>query len=102
MKRGNRPIILGAIALAVIGAGGAATAGGEEDTETPITGKALERASAIALQHAGGGRITETEVEEDGTYEVEITRPDGSEVEVNLDRDFHVIGGVGTENGAED
>ncbi|GAA2083915.1 PepSY domain-containing protein [Actinomadura alba] len=102
MKRENKPIILGTIALAVIGASGATTAGGGEDLDTPITGKALERASAVALQHAGGGKITETEVEEDGTYEVEITRPDGSEVEVNLDRDFHVIGGVGTENGAEE
>lgn len=82
-------------AAAVVGtaAGGAAVAAGEAEDERPITGSALERASAAALEHTGGGRVTGTEVgDEESYYEVEVTRADGSEVDVQLDRDFAVVG----------
>ncbi|MBC6460993.1 PepSY domain-containing protein [Actinomadura sp. HBU206391] len=102
MERRNKTIIVAATTVAVIGAGiSAATAGGGEEPDRPITGAALDKASAAALKHAGGGKVTETEIEEDGTYEVEITRPDGSEIEVNLDRDFHVIGSESGESDEE-
>jgi len=62
------------------------------DNEVPIEGEALARASAAALQHTGGGSITETEVgDEDGYYEVEVTLSDGTQVDVHLDQDFKVI-----------
>jgi hypothetical protein len=36
--------------------------------------------------------VTETEVgDEEGYYEVEVTRADGSQVDVHLDRSFGVI-----------
>ena len=39
--------------------------------------------------------MTETEVgDEEGFYEVEVTLDDGSQVDVHLDRDFNVLGGV--------
>lgn len=61
--------------------------------EEPITGEALKRASAAALEYTGGGRVTETEVgDEDGYYEVEITLDGGQQIDVHLDRDFRVIG----------
>lgn len=61
--------------------------------EEPITGEALELASAAALEYTGGGRVTETEVgDEDGYYEVEVTLADGSQVDVHLDVNFNVIG----------
>ena len=47
-------------AVAAIAAGIAVGAGGR-DSETPITGTALERASDAALAHTGGGRVTDTE-----------------------------------------
>ena len=69
-----------------------ATVGGDDD-ERPITGPALERASAAALGHTGEGRVTDTEEgDEDSYYEVEVTLEDGSEVDVQLDRDFNVVG----------
>ncbi len=53
----------------------------------------LAKASAAALDHTGGGCVTETEVgAEDNYYEVEVTRMDGSRVDVQLDRDLHVVG----------
>ena len=37
--------------------------------------------------------MTETEVgDEEGAYEVEVTRADGSQVDVHLDEDFTVLG----------
>ena len=75
--------------------------------DTPITGSALDRASAVALRHAGGGRVTGTEVrDEEGSYEIEVTRSDGSQVDVHLDRGFRVLNeradGEGADGAGED
>lgn len=67
--------------------------GETNDTDTPLTGTDLDQAVAAALEHTGGGDVTETEVGDDGAaYGVEIRIADGSQVEVNLDADFNVIG----------
>ena len=83
-------------AVAAIALGGAAVAvavTGGDDTEAPITGSALERATAAALEHLGQGRVTDTEVgDEESYYEVEVTLDDGTQIDVQLDRDFHVVG----------
>lgn len=99
--------ISGAAAVAVLGLGGlAAVAAGTSppgiggDTDTPITGPELEKASAAALESTGGGTVTETEVgDEESLYEVEVALPDGSQVDVQLDEAFQV---VGTEADTED
>jgi hypothetical protein len=81
-----------AVAAAAI-AGTAVAAAGDDDNETPITGSALDRATVAALEHTGEGRVTETEVgDEDSFYEVEVTLDDGSQIDVQLDRDFQVVG----------
>jgi hypothetical protein len=82
-----------ALLVAGTGAGVAAASGQGDDSEGPITGNALDKASTAALQETGGGRVTETEVgDEDSYYEVEVTLDDGSQVDVQLDRSFHVVG----------
>jgi uncharacterized membrane protein YkoI len=64
-----------------------------EETETPITGAALRQASDAALAHTGGGTVTGTEVgDEESYYEVEVTLADGSQVDVQLDAGFAVVG----------
>jgi uncharacterized membrane protein YkoI len=92
----------GAVAALAVGTGaGIAAAGGGDDDEAPITGEALDKASAAALEETGEGRVTETEVgDEESYYEVEVTRPDGSQVDVQLDRDFRVVGSEA--DGADD
>ena len=66
--------------------------GRSEEDEAPITGVALEKASAVALEQTGEGRVTGTEVgDEDAFYEVEVTLADGSQVDVHLDRTFTVV-----------
>jgi uncharacterized membrane protein YkoI len=90
------------LAAAAVVAGIAVGSGGRDD-ETPITGTALERASAAALAHTGGGRITETEAgDEEGAYEVELTLADGSQVDVHLDAGFDVMGDELEGNESED
>ena len=84
---------LAALALAAGGVGVAVATGGD-DSEAPISGAALDRASQAALDHVGGGEVTETETgDEESYYEVEVTKPDGSQVDVQLNRDFEVVGG---------
>jgi uncharacterized membrane protein YkoI len=94
MRKRTKITVAGLAALAVAAGGvGVAVAGGD-DTEAPITGSALDKASAAALAHTGGGRVSETEVgDEESYYEVEVTRDDGSQVDVQLDRGFDVVGG---------
>jgi hypothetical protein len=93
-SRRKRIIIVGT-AIAALGAGGAAiaTAAGDDEDGRPITGAALDKASAAALAHTGGGQVTGTEAgDEEGAYEVEVTRGDGSQVDVHLGSDFRVLG----------
>jgi uncharacterized membrane protein YkoI len=67
-----------------------------EGPDRSITGGALTKAKAAALEHTGGGRVTDTEVgDEEGFYEVEVTSADGSQADVHLDRDFNVLGQEG-------
>lgn len=96
MRTRTKVLAAGAAAVVVLGGAGVAVAGGMNDddaTDTPITGSALERASQAALEHTGGGEVTETEVgDEEGYYEVEVTLDDGSQVDVHLDEEFNVLG----------
>ena len=95
-SRKSRGIAAAVLAVAIIaaGAGIAIAAGaGTDDNEAPIQGEALQRASDAALAHTGGGRVTETEVgDEESMYEVEVTLDDGSQVDVQLDEAFNVVG----------
>ena len=94
MDRRSRWIVGGVLAVAVVGGGaGAAIANGVGDADEPLTGSTLERASAAALEHTGGGTVIETEAGDDGAaYGVEVRLPDGRVVEVTLDEHFNVVG----------
>jgi uncharacterized membrane protein YkoI len=92
MKTRTKVVAAAALAagVGIVTAGAVAATGG--DTDTPITGPALARASEAALEHMGGGRVTGTEVgDEDSFYEVEVTLADGSQVDVQLDANFKVV-----------
>ena len=84
--------VAAAAAIATAATGGIVYATVLDDDDTPITGPALERASQAAIDHLGGGEVTDTEVgDEDSYYEVEVTL-DGEEIDVQLDEDFVVVG----------
>jgi uncharacterized membrane protein YkoI len=91
MRKRTIITITAVVALAAGGTAIAAGTGDDDATERPISGDALNKAEAAALADTPG-RVTGTEVgDEESYYEVEVTRPDGSQVDVQLDRDFHVV-----------
>jgi hypothetical protein len=94
MSKRNKIIAVGIAAVALAAGGvGIATAGGGGDSEQTISGSALDQATAAALEHTGGGTVSDTEMgDEESFYEVEVTRDDGSQFDVQLDRDFDVVG----------
>ena len=108
MSKRNKFIAAGAAVL-TIAAGGTAVAvagSGDDDagdSEQPITGSALQQAETAALAHTAEGTVTETEVgDEESRYEVEVTLDDGSQVDVQLDGDFNVVGSETDDDASED
>ncbi len=103
-----------AAALAAAGVGAAIAVGGNSgEAEEQVTGSAAAKAEAAALEAVGGGTVLEAEYQESGSegfYEVEVQRPDGSQVEVYVDANFDTVGQAGDddtgseedESGAED
>ena len=85
-------LVLGAVAVLALTVGVAAPAV-DNDDDTPLSGATLDRASRAALEHTGGGTVVDSETGDDGaSYGIEIRLADGSQVEVNLDGDFRVVG----------
>ena len=96
MNVNRRWVAIGA-AIAVLAAGGAgiAYAVGGGESEESVSGPDAERAKSAALDAVGGGTVSEVEYQESGdagVYEVEVTRPDGSQVEVHIDGSFDSVG----------
>ena len=102
MQRRTKWILAAGLAVAgVVGGGGAVMAGGADD-DAPLTGEQRDRAVAAAKAHVGEGQVTETEIGDDGAaYGVEILKPDGTQVEVNLDKDYRVTGTEADDDGPE-
>ena len=101
----TRKLVLIAAAVVVIGAvtAGIAIGAARGDDDRPLTGSALDQATDAALAHTGGGTVTETENGDDGAaYSVEVRMEDGSQVEVNLDDNFDVIGEEPDDDGADE
>jgi uncharacterized membrane protein YkoI len=91
------------LALAALSAGVAIAAGGGGDDDKPLTGPTLDKATAAAREHAGGGTVVETEAGDDGAaYGVELRLDDGRQIEVSLDENFNVIGREADDGGAND
>jgi hypothetical protein len=85
-------LIVAALAMLLVGAGVAYATSSGESGDQQATGPGIEKAKSVALDHTNGGRVTGTEVgDEEGYYEVEVTRDDGSQVDVHLDRNFNVL-----------
>ncbi|MEC5183981.1 putative membrane protein YkoI [Cryobacterium sp. MP_3.1] len=87
--------ITGAAVAAVLVVGGAGLAIADPfDSDGPLTGSALDKASAAALDAVGSGTVTDTETADDNdahAYEVEVTLADGTDVDVALDEKFAVL-----------
>lgn len=89
-------IAAGVAALVALGLGGAAIAGaaGAFDDEGGSLGGAEAvhaRAAALAITGGGTANSVERDSEDGATYEVEVTRNDGTTVDVRLDRSFERV-----------
>ena len=64
------------------------------EREQPVNATVARRARAAAVAAAGGGTAGDVDTDREGgaTYEVEVTRDSGPEVEVLLDSGFDVVG----------
>ena len=103
MNSRAKKLILAGAAVAALGVGGTAIAGnvgsdenggaGDDGPGSPVTGAALDRASRVAIDRVGGGDVTGSELQdEEGYYEIEVTRDDYPDRIVlyqdTLERDF--------------
>lgn len=66
----------------------------ENEADEQASGPRADAAARAAREAVGGGKVLEVEIADDGMsgFEVEVERPDGSYVEVNLDEDLQVVG----------
>lgn len=91
MTRTKKLLISTGMAVTVI-AGGAAIAVAQQAPRPPDLGPAdLERATAAGRDAAGGGEVSRVEQDDDGTYDVEVRRTDGTETDVALGPGFDVL-----------
>jgi hypothetical protein len=96
-------VFAAAFAVCVAAGGGMALAGPADpaatgdDDEAPLTGDVLQQAGDAALEAAAeygeGGTVTSTEgPDEEAYYEVTVTLADGTEVDVDVDESYAVLG----------
>ena len=83
----TRKIIIATGAAAAVVVGGATIAVAQQDPGPPD----LDRAAQIGLDTAGGGDVIGVEHDDDGSYEVEVRRTDGTEIDVDLSATFDVV-----------
>ena len=96
MNRRRRKVVAGTAAAVALTLGGGAVAqatGAFDDGDAQVSGPAAARAKAAALRITGGGTANsvERDSENGATYEVEVTRTDGSTVDVRLDGSFGLV-----------
>jgi hypothetical protein len=96
MSPRKRTVFAGGALLAVaLGAGGAAVAtqGDDETGSDDYTSQQAKDATRAALDATGGGSANsvERDSENGATWEVEVTRTDGSVVDVRLDDNYDVV-----------
>ena len=101
----NRKLAIAGVSVLVIAAGGVGIAqavGGDSDEN--VTGPQADRAKAVALEAVPGGKVTEVEREDEGRvgWEVEVERPDGTQVEVHVTDTFELRDTNADDDGAGD
>jgi hypothetical protein len=89
----TRKLIIGAATLtALLAGGGAAVAAGHQDggrVPDPERGRAV--GAALDATDGGTANSVERDSENGATWEVEVTRTDGSTVDVRLDAQYQVV-----------
>jgi hypothetical protein len=95
----RRFAVIASIAI-ITALGGAVIAsafsGGENDqpSQASVSGPAAQKAAAVALRFIGGGTVDAVTHDNasGASYGVAVSQPGGSEVEVEVDRNFKPVG----------
>jgi uncharacterized membrane protein YkoI len=93
----NRKLVVGTVAAGIMVAaalaGAAAAVASNDDGEGAVAGPQAARATAEALAATEGGTANsvERDSENGATWEVEVTKPDGTTVDVRLDQSYQVV-----------
>ena len=107
MPKRMKQALVAAAALATIGLGAAAlvqaSASSAEKDDATVTGAQAEKAKAAALRATKGGTAQAVERDGDsgGTWEVEVTKPGGATVEIELDEHLKVVAEEQDDEGTE-
>jgi uncharacterized membrane protein YkoI len=93
MKKRMMGALAGAAVLATMLGSGVALANGGDEGDVTVTGLQADRAVAAALSETGGTKANavERDSEHGAVWEVEVTKPDGSTVDVRLAGSYHVV-----------
>jgi hypothetical protein len=87
--------VFGLIALGLIGAltGGviAQASGSDPETSRDVPGEHRAVAAALRIIRGGNVNAVERDGEGGGTWEVEVTKPDGTTVDVRLDDHYGLV-----------
>ena len=88
--RSKRVILPTIAAVAALGIGGVVWA---SSANADLQGGERDRVSTAATQAVGGGKVIDAESSDDPgeAFEVEVRKPDGTEVDVTLDKDLNVL-----------
>lgn len=102
MRKRNVALIGFGVLIAM--AGGAIAFAGGSDSEGGITGPQADRAIRAALAATGGGtaNAVERDSENGATWEVEVSTPEGSTVDVRLDDQYRLVVIEGDRESADD
>ena len=86
-------VVVGAAAAATAAGGAVAGNGDDGPASHQLTQEQAEAAARAALEATGGGiaNSVETDHENGATYEVEVTKPDGTTVGVRLDGQYRIV-----------
>jgi uncharacterized membrane protein YkoI len=98
----KKMLVAAAVALMLLVGAGVAYATGSGDSSGQGTGADLQKAKSVALEQVNG-RVTGSEVgDEEGAYQIEVTKDDGTQVDVNIDKNFNVINAQADNEGQDE
>jgi len=95
MDTKRKAIIAGTTAVVLafggVGVANAVSGGDDGDSQATGSGAAKAKAAALALIPGGTANSVERDGEDGATWEVEVSRPDGSTVDVRLDANYQKV-----------
>ena len=93
MNTRKRIAVVAAAGVVALGAGVSVAAAGNDDGDETVSGPEADRATSAALEITEGAKANSVELDSENgaTWEVEVTRTDGTTVDVRLDENYQLV-----------